>query len=94
MIRRTSVDGYLGCIAALLTLDLGARIQDLTMPTLFVSGALDMLGGPPEVMQALADSVAGARHVTLEGAGHICSIANAPGFTAALGTFFDTVTGG
>ena len=25
MIRRTSLDGYLGCIAALLTLDLGGR---------------------------------------------------------------------
>ncbi len=94
MIRRTSLDGYLGCIAALLTLDLGGRVQDLAMPTLFVSGAEDFLGGPPEVMREIAGSVAGARHVTLPGAGHICNIANAQGFTRALGDFFDSVTEG
>ena len=93
MIRRTSLDGYLGCIAALLTLDLGERVQDLSMPTLFVSGALDLLGGPSEMMQGLAESVAGARHVTLPDAGHICNIANAPGFTRALGAFFDSIGG-
>ncbi len=94
MIRRTSLDGYLGCIAALLTLDLGGRVQDLAMPTLFVSGELDHLGGPPAVMRGLADSVAGARHVTLPGAGHICNIANADGFTRALGEFFDSLRHG
>jgi 3-oxoadipate enol-lactonase len=93
MIRRTSLDGYLGCISALLTLDIGARVGELAMPTLFVSGALDMLGGPPEVMQGLADSVPGARHVTLADAGHICNIANAPAFTRALAEFFATVGG-
>ncbi len=94
MIRRTSLDGYLGCIAALLTLDLGGRVQDLAVPTLFVSGAEDFLGGPPEMMQELADSVAGAGHVTLPGAGHICNIANPHGFTRALGEFFDSVADG
>jgi 3-oxoadipate enol-lactonase len=94
MIRRTSLDGYLGCIAALLTLDLGGRIGDLAVPTLLVSGELDFLGGPPAVMRDLAASVAGARHVTLPDAGHICNIANAPGFTGALGEFFDSVAGG
>jgi 3-oxoadipate enol-lactonase len=93
MIRRTSLDGYLGCIAALLTLDLGARVGRLAVPTLFVSGAEDLLGGPPAVMRELADSVAGARHVTLPGAGHICNIANAEEFTRALGDFFDSIDG-
>ncbi len=94
MIRRTSLDGYLGCIAALLTLDLGGRVQDLAVPTLFVSGAEDRLGGPPEMMRELADSVADARHVTLPGAGHICNIANPQGFTRALGEFFDSIAVG
>ncbi len=91
MIRRTSLDGYLGCVAALLTLDLGGRIGDLAIPTLFVSGAEDHLGGPPAMMRKMAESVAGARHVTLPGAGHICNIANARGFTRALGEFFDSI---
>ena len=87
MIRRTSLDGYLGCIAALLTLDLGGRIADITAPTLFISGALDAIGGPPAMMQAMAEVVPGARHVTLDGAGHICSMANAGAFDAAVGDF-------
>ncbi len=94
MIRRTSLDGYLGCIAALLTLDLGGRVQDLAVPTLFVSGAEDFFGGPPEMMGELAETVAGARHVTLPGAGHICNIANPQGFTLALGEFFDSIADG
>ncbi len=94
MIRRTSLDGYTGCIGALLTLDLGRRVEDLAIPTLFVSGAEDLLGGPPAMMRELAESVAGARHVTLPGAGHICNIANAEGFTRALGEFLDSIAGG
>lgn len=93
MIRRTSLDGYLGCIAALLTLDLGGRVRDLAVPTLLVSGELDALGGPPEVMREMAQSIAGARHVTLPGAGHICNIACPDGFTRALGEFLESVAG-
>ncbi len=94
MIRRTSLDGYLGCVAALLTLDLGGRVGDLAIPTLFVSGAEDHLGGPPAMMRKMAESVAGARHVTLARAGHICNIANPRGFTRALGEFLDSLDGG
>jgi 3-oxoadipate enol-lactonase len=94
MIRRTSLDGYLGCIAALLTLDLGGRVQDLAVPALFVSGELDALGGPPAVMREMAQSIAGARHVTLPGAGHICNIACPDGFTRALGEFLDSLGAG
>ncbi len=51
-------------------------------------------GGPAEVMREMASSVAGARHVTLPGAGHICNIANPKGFTQALGEFFDSIADG
>jgi 3-oxoadipate enol-lactonase len=84
MIRTTSLDGYLGCIAALLGLDLQHRLGELRLPVLFVSGALDRLGGPPMVMQEMCDLVLGARHVTLPEAGHICTIANPEAFDAAL----------
>ena len=94
MIRRTSLDGYLGCIAALLSLDLGGEIQELAVPSLFVSGAKDHLGGPPEVMQSMADLVPNARHVTLRDAGHICNIANPNSFTQELSEFFDIIGGG
>ena len=89
MIRTTSLDGYLGCIGALRTLDIGRRVGDIDVPTLFISGALDHLGGPPEIMQSMCDAVANARHVTLADAGHICNIANPEAFTQALLAFLD-----
>ena len=47
----------------------------------------------PSMMAEMAGSVAGARHVTLAGAGHICNIANPDGFTRALGGFLDRLGG-
>ena len=88
MIRRTSLDGYHGCIRALLTAAFGARLAEIGMPALFVSGAIDALGGPPEVMADMAARVANGRQVTLPDAGHICSMANPRAFEAALLDFF------
>lgn len=88
MIRRTSLDGYHGCIGALLTVGFGGRMHELRMPALFVSGGLDMIGGPPAVMKELAASVANGQHVSLPDAGHICNIANPRAFESALLDFF------
>jgi len=89
MIGKTSVDGYLGCIAALLEMDYQARLNTISVPTLFVSGALDHVGAPPAVMQGLAEMVPGARHVSLPEAGHICTIANPRAFDEALANFLN-----
>lgn len=88
MIRRTSLDGYHGCIRALLTLGFGDRLGELAMPALFVSGALDTIGGPPGVMADMAAAVQNGQQVTLPDAGHICNIANPRAFEAALLDFF------
>ena len=87
MILKTSVDGYLGCIAALLTMDYTEALPDIDVPTLLVSGAEDHVGAPPDVMQGMADAIPGARHVSLPGAGHICTVANPGAFDAALTRF-------
>ena len=89
MIRKTSLDGYLGCIAALLEMDYRARLGTIAMPVLFVSGALDHVGAPPVLMQGLAEAVPGARHVALPDAGHICTIANPGAFDEALTGFLN-----
>ena len=87
MILRTSLDGYHGCIRALLTVGFGDRLGELAMPALFVSGALDAVGGPPAVMEEQARAVQDGRHVSLPGAGHICNMANPRAFEDALGGF-------
>lgn len=87
MIRGTNPLGYYGCIAAFLTLDFSAGLKDIAVPTLFVSGADDHLGGPPPIMAGLADAVPGARHVSVPNAAHIANIQNPNGFNSILSGF-------
>ena len=87
MIRDTDPLGYYGCIAAFLTLEYGAGLGRISVPALFVSGADDRLGGPPEIMAGLAAAVPGARHVSVPHAAHIANIQNPDGFNAVLTDF-------
>ncbi len=87
MIRGTTLDGYLGATAAFLGLDVEERLPRIKARTLYVSGAEDKLGGPPELMRGLAGKVPGARHVSVPGAAHIANIQNPPAFNRALREF-------
>ena len=91
MIRRTSIDGYHGCIHALLTVNFDAYLPELRMPALFVSGELDQLGGPPDIMQDMAKKVQNGQHLSLPNAGHICNIANPAAYDEALREFFESL---
>lgn len=91
MIRRTSLDGYHGCIEALLSVDFGAELSSIHMPALFVSGALDAIGGPPDVMQEMAQIAQDGQHISLPDAGHICNIANPTAYDDALLSFFESL---
>jgi 3-oxoadipate enol-lactonase len=86
-LMRTSLDGYLGCIAALLELDWGRRLAGFRMPVLYVSGELDTVGAPPAVMQSLCDRTPGARHLVLPGATHISVVCNPAAFNDGLRDF-------
>jgi 3-oxoadipate enol-lactonase len=86
-ILATSLQGYLGSIAALLTLDWGARLKDFRIPVMYVSGENDRVGAPPEVMQAMCEATPGSSHVVLAGATHISAVCNARDFNAAMGKF-------
>ncbi len=83
-ILRTSLDGYLGCIAAILTLGHADRLPTLRIPVLYVSGELDRVGAPPDIVQAMCDATPGAKHVVLPGATHISTVCNPTAFNAAL----------
>jgi 3-oxoadipate enol-lactonase len=86
-IRGTDPLGYFGCIAAFMTLNFQDRIHQISVPTLFISGADDQGGGPPDVMRELADVVPGARQVSVPNAAHICNIQNPEGYNGVLGNF-------
>ncbi len=87
MIRRTSVQGYLGCATAFLGLALEDRIPLIKARTLYISGAEDQRGGPPALMAGLAARLPGARHVSIAGAAHIANVQNPDGFNRTLREF-------
>jgi pimeloyl-ACP methyl ester carboxylesterase len=60
MIRRTNVQGYLGCAGAFLGLDVEKDLHKIRAPAVYVSGADDKLGGPAALMAGLATKVPGA----------------------------------
>src|SRR5437868_5470919 len=90
MVRRTSLQGYLGCVAAFLGLSLEDRLHLIRAPTHYVSGADDKLGGPPELMSRLAAKVPRARHSSVPKAAHIANIQNPGGFNLVLSEFLRT----
>ena len=89
MIRRTSQEGYLGCVGAFLGLDVEDRLPSIRSPTIYISGAEDKMGGPPALMAGLAAKVPGARHVSVPKAAHIANIQNAAGFNKVLLEFLE-----
>ena len=87
MIRGTTLEGYLGVTAAFLGLDVEDRLPEIKARTLYVSGAEDKLGGPPELMKGLSEKVKGASHVSVPKAAHIANIQNPEGFNRVLEEF-------
>jgi 3-oxoadipate enol-lactonase len=87
MIRGTTLEGYMGVTAAFLGLDLEQRLPEIRARTLYVSGAEDKLGGPPELMKGLSAKVNGATHVSVPKAAHIANIQNPEGFNQVLADF-------
>jgi 3-oxoadipate enol-lactonase len=87
MIRRTTSEGYLGVSAAFLGLDVEDRLHEIKAPALYVSGAEDKLGGPPDLMENLSKRIKDARHVSVPNAAHIANIQNPEGFNRVLREF-------
>ena len=80
MLVETPAEGYAGCCEALADLDLRDRLAAIEAPTLVVTGAEDPVA-PPEAGERLAASIAGARHVTIDGARHIANAEQPSTFT-------------
>lgn len=78
-------DGYsLACVArGIGTFDASARMAQLEMPTLFISGSLDRMS-PPETSQRMAEQVSHGQHTMIAGAGHISNADSADEFNKRL----------
>lgn len=90
MIRTTNPVGHEGCCEALKTLAFGARLGEITTPTMIIGGAADK-GAPPDVLAEASRAIPGARHVVVDGAGHISNLENPAAFNRALVDFLESL---
>ncbi len=84
MILATSVDGFIGCAAALAYHDFRPGVAAVTRPVLFVVGEKD--GALPGMRQMHAE-LAGSALAELSGAGHICNLDRSDLFNRAVEEF-------
>ena len=87
-IRATDPVGHAGCCEALKRLAFGARLGDIAVPTLLIGGGADK-GAPPEALAEAQRAIPDARHVVIDGAGHISNLENPAQFNRALEDFLD-----
>ncbi|MEO8346216.1 MAG: 3-oxoadipate enol-lactonase [Betaproteobacteria bacterium] len=85
MIRRTSLDGYIGSCEAIRDMDQRQSIREIRSPTLVIVGANDP-ATTPEAGRAIRDSIPGAAMRMLD-AGHISNVEQPAAFTDAVHEF-------
>jgi 3-oxoadipate enol-lactonase len=82
MLHTTPAHGYAGSCSAIRDMDQRESIRSVTNPVLVVVGARDP-ATPPEMGQRIADTIRGARIVTLDAA-HLSNIEQADAFNQAV----------
>ena len=88
MLHATAPEGYAACCEALAGHDLRGQLGALRLPTLVIAASEDP-STPPELLQAIAAEVPGARLHTIEGSRHIANIEFTDAFDRALFPFLD-----
>lgn len=82
MVRATPLQGYIATCSALRDMDLRAAIRTIAAPVLVIVGRHDP-STPPEMGEAIARAIKGAKLVTLE-ASHISNIEDPDNFSRAV----------
>lgn len=82
MVRRAPLQGYVASCAAMRDMDQREAIRSITNKVLVIAGRHD-LSTPPEMGAVAANSIEGAKFITLE-ASHISNIEDEANFTKAV----------
>jgi 3-oxoadipate enol-lactonase len=84
LIAATPVAGYVGCGRAIMKLDTTARLKDIKVPVLAITGEQD---GAAAGTKYIGENVPGARFVSIAQASHIANVEQAGKFNQALRDF-------
>ena len=91
IIRRTSPEGYRGCIHALKTVYTTNSLSEIKVPTLIIVGNQDRIT-PIAAAQKIHDRIEGSELLILEEASHLLNIERAAAFNEAVMAFLAKTT--
>jgi 3-oxoadipate enol-lactonase len=86
-IRSTPLDGYIGCSAAIPTIDVTHRLGEITVPCMVMVGA-DDIAMPPAMAHTLDLHLPHSEIVVIRNAGHLSNLEQSGAFNAALSRFY------
>ena len=84
LIERTPVNGYVGCGQAIMKLNTTARLKDIKLPVLAITGEQDAAAA---ATRYIGENVPGAKFVSVPQAAHIANVEQAERFNQALRDF-------
>ncbi|MEM9970700.1 MAG: 3-oxoadipate enol-lactonase [Pseudomonadota bacterium] len=90
MLVRQTVEGYVGCSAAIGETDLHESTARLTLPTLAIAGSEDG-STPPDLVRETAALIAGSEFHLIHGAGHLPCVEKPEEYADALTAFLSRV---
>jgi 3-oxoadipate enol-lactonase len=89
-IRTTPLDGYVGCSAAIPTIDVTQRLAEIEIPCLVLVGA-DDIAMPLPMAQTLDRHLPRSELCVLPDAGHLSNLEQPEAFNAALARFYKKI---
>ena len=87
-IRNTPVAGFCGACAAIASVDLLDRLQEIRCPALVMVGEQDH-GTPPDMARQIHANLAGSELVIIPSAAHISNVEQTERFSSAMLAFLD-----
>ncbi len=90
LLEATDPEGYAACAAALCEASTAARLHQIRVPTLVISGSADE-SVPADATQALARGIAQAQLITLQGCAHLSAVEQPFAFAEVLGEFVASI---
>jgi 3-oxoadipate enol-lactonase len=85
LIAATPVAGYVGCGQAIMKLNTTARLKEIRLPLLAITGEADAAAGGT---RHIGETVPGAKFVPIKNAAHIANVEQPEAFNKALAEFF------
>jgi len=88
LIANTPVAGYVGCGQAIMKLNTTARLKDIKLPVLAITGEADGAAGGTRF---IGENVPGARFVSIANAAHIANVEQVEAFNRPLREFLSSL---